>query len=87
VTGEIIEVCQDCGHLIDNPPVVGPDGRRYLFRLCLRHECLVERMMAESAAALRRDIERNSAQRIRALYLTPIVADPNAAFRIVGPIV
>ena len=85
MSNEVIEVCQDCGHLIDNPPIEGPDGRRYLIRLCLRDECIIEQLRAESAAILRRDIERNAARaKARAWGLTIPVIDPRAAFRITG---
>lgn len=88
MTGEIIEVCQLCGHVIDNPPIDGPDGKRYEIRMCLRNECMIDQMMAESTKRLREQVERDLAlalhrTRWRFAY-TPVVVDPAAAFRITG---
>jgi hypothetical protein len=88
MTGEIIEVCQLCGHVIDNPLIDGPDGKRYEIRMCLRDECMVDQLMAESAKRLREQVETDMAlalhrTRLRFAY-TPVFVDSAAAFRITG---
>lgn len=84
MSGETIEVCQDCGYVID-PVRVRQGPTVYEIRLCLREECLLDRLQAEWLAELRRDVERRSAYPLHTRWLvTPTTVDIGSAFRITG---
>lgn len=78
MTGEIIEVCQECGHVIDPVELTAPWGDRYRIMLCLRGECLAERQTREDLAA------RVAQGWYRRPWTVPIVNQPSSAFRITG---
>lgn len=80
MTGEIIEVCQDCGHVID-PVRVEHGGAVYEIRLCQRDECLFDRLQTAWLEELREQARRRDMMRF--VRYTPIVNDPSA-FRITG---
>lgn len=82
--GEIIEVCQDCGHVID-PVRVRHGTAIYEIRMCQRDECLFDRMQVEWLAELRKESARRSAYPMHTDWLhVPSTTDIGSAFRITG---
>lgn len=77
--GEIIEVCQDCGHVIDPEVVTAPWGDRYQIRLCMRDECIADRIMRTSGPLWPSDFAW-----VQHRWWYPPVTDPKASIRIVG---
>jgi hypothetical protein len=53
MTHEIIEVCQDCGHVIDPQVVTTPDGKRYLITICQRNECIMDQGTASGIESMK----------------------------------
>lgn len=82
--GEIIEVCQDCGHVID-PEEVAFNGARYRITLCQRDECIGERLMRDWNAKWNAEWPRvRQPMPFRPSWAYYPVIDPKAAFRITG---
>jgi len=75
--GEIIEVCQECGHVIEPVELAAPWGDRYRITLCLRDECVINRITP---------VFRPEPVRVRPPYwmLPPVVNNPSALIRITG---
>jgi hypothetical protein len=85
MTGETIEVCQDCGYIIEPVTATAPWGDRYRITMCMRDECLLDRMAADSTAILRRDAAaRLDSPRWDRRYIPLITNDPRAWFRVTG---
>lgn len=83
MTGEIIEVCQDCGYVIDPEIVTAPWGDRYKITMCLRDECLFERFRPKTWSwEPDPQIDARSYSIAQMYWRTPIVDNPAAAFRI-----
>lgn len=79
MSSEIIEVCQDCGHVID-PIRVRHGTTIYEIRLCQRDECLFG--MGRAAERWR---DARPAYPLHTYWLhTPITTDISSAFRITG---
>lgn len=79
---EVIDVCQDCGHLIEPEDVTAPWGARYRITLCTRLECLAAKLaptMTPPDVAWAQDLSA-----FRRAYLTPVVLSPSALIRITG---
>jgi hypothetical protein len=77
--GEIIEVCQDCGKVIDPQVVTAPWGDRYEIRMCLRDECIADRALTRTRL-FDFDLPRGA----RTWMWNPIIINPAPDFRIVG---
>lgn len=88
MTGEIIEVCQHCGHLIEPEDVTAPWGARYRITLCVRDECLSERLGADLTESFRRDAAERWERDLRAMRLrhifVPTINRPESIIRITG---
>lgn len=86
MAGEIIEVCQDCGHLIEPEEVTAPWGDHYRITLCQRDECLADRILADMRIALA--VELHGEWYPRACgphwWAGPTVNSPTSLIRITG---
>lgn len=83
MTGEIIEMCQDCGHVIDPVTVTAPWGTGYLITLCQRDECIADRWIVASRARWEAEALRaEAAYRVQVWF--PVVTRPESVLRVTG---
>jgi hypothetical protein len=79
--GETIEVCQHCGHVID-PGRVTFQGSVYEIRLCIRDECVAQRIADAVWGDFREEAEERMRQEYRLLLrrmsYMPIIYDPRS---------
>jgi hypothetical protein len=88
VSGEVIEVCQECGHIIEPQDVTAPWGDRYRITLCLRDECIADRLAAELRTRPLYDEQVDAMRYALAftsrLYIPLVTNDPGAFLRSTG---